>query len=236
MSDIFREVDEEVRQEQIVTFLKRYGKYLAAAIIAAIVAVAGYRFMEDRTRDARAAQGDSFDAAILLADEGKTGDALTRFQAMGKDASDSYGLLARFREAELQNKAKDVKAAQATYDAIAADSGVARVYRDLAAYYSASLMLESGGGPELEKRIKDMSGRDNVWHLSVDELNGLNQYKMGQRDAAVATFKKLLENAPMDSGFKLRSRQMLMVLGVPNEEIKASEAKAEAKATLVEAK
>lgn len=221
MSDIFREVDEEVRQEQIITFLKRYGKYLAAVIVLAIGLVAGYRYLEDQKRIEHAAQGDAFDAAVALVDEGKPAEALPKLQAVAKEGgSDSYGLLARFRVAELQNQARDTKAAQATYDAIAADSGVDKVYRDLAGYYAASLLLESGGGPELEKRVQAMSGGDNVWHLSVDELNGLNQYKMGQRDAAVKTFKELLEKAPADSGFKLRAQQMLAVLGVPADEIK----------------
>jgi hypothetical protein len=221
VSDIFREVDEEVRQEQIITFLKRYGKYLAAVIVLVIAVVAGYRYFQDQTRAEHARLGDAFDEAVLLVEEGKAAEALPKLQAIGKESpSDSFGLLARFRVAELQAQAKDVKAAQATYDAIAADSGAMKVYRDLAAYYAAALLLESGGGADLEKRLQSMSGSDNVWHLSVDELRGLNQYKMGQRDAAVKTFKELLDKAPADSGFKLRAQQMLMVLGVPSSELK----------------
>jgi hypothetical protein len=220
VSDIFREVDEEVRQEQIITFLKRYGKYVAAVIVLAIAIVAGYRYFEDKQRAENAAVGDDFTAAVALIDAGKPAEAVPKLQALAKDGTDSYGLLARFRVAELQAQAKDVKAAQATYDAIAADSGVTRVYRDLAAYYAASLLLESGGGAELEKRLEGLSGDDNVWHLSVEELKGLNQYKMGQRDAAVKTFKALLEKAPADSGFKFRAQQMLLVLGVPTSELK----------------
>lgn len=219
MSDIFREVDEEVRQEQIVTFLKRYGKYLAAALVVVILVVAGYRYLQDRRQAEHGRLGDTFDDAIALIDEGKATDATSKLQTIAKDSpADSYGLLARFRLAELQ--AKDPKAAQAIYDSIAADSSVARVYRDLAAYYAASLMLENGGsGAQLQKRLDGMSRKDNVWHLSVDELKGLNQYKMGQRDTAIKTFKDLLANAPADSGFKLRAGQMLQVLGVPTSEI-----------------
>jgi hypothetical protein len=219
VSDIFREVDEEVRQEQIITFLKRYGKYVAAVVVLAIAIVAGYRYLEDRRQSEHAEQGDAFEAAVTLVDEGKPAEALPKLQAIAKEGDDSYGLLARFRVAELQAQAKDTKAAMATYDAIAGDSGVNRVYRDLAAYYAASLALESGGGAALEKRLQAMSGDDNVWHLSVEELKGLNQYKMGQHDAAVKTFRALLDKAPADSGFKMRSQQMLMVLGVPAAEL-----------------
>ncbi|MEN3950517.1 tetratricopeptide repeat protein [Iodidimonas sp. SYSU 1G8] len=219
MSDIFREVDEEVRQEQIVTFLKRYGKYVAAVILLAIVIVVGYRYWEDRQRHEHAATGDEFGAAMTLAAEGKTAEALAGLKTLAAEApDDSYGLLARFRQAELEVEAADTKAAQATYDAIAADTGVEKVYRDLAAYYGALLMLDAGGGAELDKRLDGMSGTDNVWRLSVMELKGLNQYKTGQRDAAVATFRELLAAAPDDASFKVRAQQMLAVLGVPQSE------------------
>ncbi|MBI1179613.1 MAG: tetratricopeptide repeat protein [Alphaproteobacteria bacterium] len=220
MSDIFREVDEEVRQEQITTFLKRYGKYLAVVITLVIIGVAGYRYLEDQKQRQHAGMGDSFVAATDLASKGDTDQARAKFAALAKeDPDESYGLLSRFRIAELLAESKDRKGARTAYDEIAADSGVADVYRDLAALYSASLGLEEGGGADLAKRLDKMDDADNPWHLSVMELKGLNQYKMGQRDAAKTTFRTLFDAAPEQSGFKGRSAEMLAVLGVPSSEL-----------------
>jgi hypothetical protein len=222
VSDIFREVDEEVRQEQLIGFVKRYGAYLAVVVVLAIIGVVGHRYWQDHQRQQHAALGEAFDAAMLLAADGKTEEATAALRALAeREPGGGYGLLARFRLAEMSQNSGDSKAAQGIYDAIAGDRGVPRVYRDLAGYHSAALALDAGGGPELAARLDAMAGEDNPWNLFVLELKGLNQYKTGQRDAAKATFRDLLAKAPADSNFRLRSQQMLAVLGVPFSEIDA---------------
>jgi hypothetical protein len=220
VSDIFREVNEEVRQEQIVTFLKRYGPYLAGLIVLVVLGVAGYRYFEDQGRREHAQMGEAFIEAVETANSGQTDEALKKFAAVAEqDPDESYGLLARFRRAELLAESNDSNGARAQYEEIAADSGVQRVYRDLAALYGAQLALAAGGGEELQQRLEAMQDDGNPWRLSVMELQGLNQYKMGQRDAAKVTFRSLFDAAPADSGFKGRSAQMLAVLGVPASEL-----------------
>src|SRR5580658_7140009 len=46
VSDIFQEVDEEVRREQLKKLWERYGTYIIAALILVIVAVGGWRGYE----------------------------------------------------------------------------------------------------------------------------------------------------------------------------------------------
>ena len=43
MSDIFREVDEEVRREQLKKLWDRYGNFVIAALILVVVGVAAWR-------------------------------------------------------------------------------------------------------------------------------------------------------------------------------------------------
>jgi len=43
VSELFSEVDEELRREQVQRFLARYGIYLIACAILIIVAVSGWR-------------------------------------------------------------------------------------------------------------------------------------------------------------------------------------------------
>ena len=46
MSDIFQEIDEELRQDKAARLWKAYGKYLVALAIFIILAIASYRFIE----------------------------------------------------------------------------------------------------------------------------------------------------------------------------------------------
>ena len=71
MSDIFREVDEEVRREQFRKMWERYGKYVIAACVLLVVAVGGWRFYESNEAKKAAEAGAQFEAAMTLVNEGK---------------------------------------------------------------------------------------------------------------------------------------------------------------------
>ena len=46
MGDIFREIDEELRQERFERLWKRYGKFIIGAAVAVVLIVGGYKFWE----------------------------------------------------------------------------------------------------------------------------------------------------------------------------------------------
>ena len=71
MSDIFNEVDEEVRRERLQALWKRYGNLILAILILAVAAVGGWRGYQYWEAKKAAAAGAAYDAAVTLADEGK---------------------------------------------------------------------------------------------------------------------------------------------------------------------
>jgi hypothetical protein len=48
MSDIFREVDEDVRRDKAAEFWKKYQNYIIAGAALIVLAAAGWRFYENR--------------------------------------------------------------------------------------------------------------------------------------------------------------------------------------------
>ncbi|NJM31095.1 MAG: tetratricopeptide repeat protein [Rhizobiales bacterium] len=77
MSDesLFREVDEDVRQEQYKKLWDRFGNYVMAAaflVVAGVAGVKGYQFWQVKQSQAA---GDSYLAAIKQAADGKREDA-----------------------------------------------------------------------------------------------------------------------------------------------------------------
>src|ERR1700682_3335083 len=88
VSDIFNEVDEEVRREQLKKLWDRYGNYIVALAFLVVAAVAaggawrGYKYWEPR----RAAEaGAAYDAAARLAEEGKHDEAESAFAKLVAD-------------------------------------------------------------------------------------------------------------------------------------------------------
>ena len=215
MSDIFREVDEDIRQEQIITFVKRYGKYVVAGVLAAVIVFLTVRYLDSQKQAEREAAGDRFQQALALLVDDKLAEAVSDFAIVEEEAGgdDSYGLLARFRRAEALYNSKEVQAAKEVYDAIVADSGVDDVYRDLARLYAANAIVDVGSNEELLELLEPLTEDGNAWRLSALELAGLIHYRKGDIEQAREIFQQVVDGAPEGSNFSPRAQRMLDIIG-----------------------
>ncbi len=213
MSDLFREVNEEVRQEQIIQFFKRYGVQLIGGIVAAILLLVGYNYWQDQQDAEREALSERFEVAVSLLSGGKPVEAADEFEALTADAGPSgYGLLAGFRGAEALAQAGDAAGAVAAYDAIADSSGVERFFRDLAAIFAANLLVDTAGTDEIQDRLVDVSGEGNPLRYSALELIATSQYGVGRLREAESLFVQIADEASVTSGVRIRALQMLTII------------------------
>lgn len=213
MSDLFREVDEEVRQEQIITFLKRYGRTIIVVVVAAIAALAGYNIWQSQVRGEREAESEQFEAAVGLMEDGETAAAASGFAAIEDETGrQGYGMLAGFRKADALAQSDDIGGAVAAYDAIAADSNVETFYRDLARISAANLVVDTATPEEIDERLLPLSSEDSNHRFSALELRATAHFRARNIDSARALFKQVSEEAPPTSGASLRATQMLDIL------------------------
>jgi hypothetical protein len=143
MSDIFQEVDEEVRRDKALEFWNKYQNYLIALALLVVVATGGWRFWQYRQKQAAEAAGAAFHAALLLDDQGKAAEAKAALVKLQADAPRGYATLSRFVEAGLQTK-KDPKAGAAAFDALAADDSLDPLLRETARLRAALARLDAG--------------------------------------------------------------------------------------------
>jgi hypothetical protein len=183
VADIFQEVDEEVRREQLKKLWERYGNYLIAACILVVVAVAAWRSYEWwETRKAVEA-GAAFESAITLAEAGKHQEAEAAFAKLATDGTAGYRVLARFREAaELART--DSKAAVNAYDEIAADKSAGQVIQDLAMLRAGILLVDTAPYTELRTRLEPLTAADRTFRHSAREILALSAWKAGDMTAA----------------------------------------------------
>jgi hypothetical protein len=131
VSDIFSEVDEEVRREQLKRLWDRYGTLAIIAAVIAVVAVAGWRGYQYYEAKQAAAAGAQFDAAADLIEQGKAADAEAALAKIAAEGTSGYRTLARLRLAAVTAE-RDPKAAVSAYDGIASDGSVSMVFQALA--------------------------------------------------------------------------------------------------------
>jgi len=156
VSDIFNEVDEEVRREQLKKLWERYGNLIIAAAVMVVLAVAAWRGYDYWQARQAAVAGSAFDAATVLADQGKHDEAEAAFTKLAADGTAGYRLLARLRSAEELGE-HDPKAAVTAYDAIAADNASQPLLGNLASIRAALLLVDTASFDEMTRRLEPLA-------------------------------------------------------------------------------
>ncbi len=131
MSELFDEVDEDVRRDQLKKLWEQYSIYIVAGALLIIAAVGGWRGYQYLEAKKAAEAGAAFDKAVELSEQNKHAEAEAAFTDLAAKAPSGYRMLARLRAAaEVANR--DPKAAAKLYDDIAADRSVGAPEQDLA--------------------------------------------------------------------------------------------------------
>jgi hypothetical protein len=228
MSDIFREVDEDLRREQLKKLWDRYGTYVIGLAVLIVVVTAGWRFYEYWQQTQAQASGDRFVAALRLADDGKHAEAGAALDELVKDGSGGYPLLATFRSAAEKAAAGDDKGAVAAYDAAAAASGAPALVRDLARLRAALILVSTASVDELKKRIGDLADPTSAWRHSAREILGIAAYRNGDFAVARGYYEDIANDQQTPQDLRQRADFMLSVLdarlGTPPEKPEAAPA------------
>ncbi|MEO5321993.1 tetratricopeptide repeat protein [Mesorhizobium sp. CC13] len=210
MSDdsFFREVNEEIRQEQARALWDRYGPI---AILLAVLVVLGTGLFVawEYWVDSRANRsGDQFSQALTLANSGKADEALAAFEALEKDGYGAYPLLARMRAATVQADKGDFKAAVVGFDEVAADGSIPSVIRDMARLRAALLLVDNGSYADVSSRVEALTADTNPLRHSAREALGLSAWKEGKFADAL----KLFEQISADEAAPRNARQRAEIL------------------------
>ena len=211
MSDIFREIDEELRRDNLLKLWQRYGKYVIAAAIVAILiagAVVAWRSHQEAERQAQAKR---YSEAVGLARAGKNAEAAKLFGALATEGG-GYGTLAGFEEAELLARSGDRKAAIAVYDRLAASAGLDPEMRDLAQLLSVTHAFPDMDPKAAVERLQPLTQNGNPWRASALDLTAAAKLKAGDRAGALAIYKSLADDLTAPQGLRARAAELAAAL------------------------
>jgi hypothetical protein len=183
VTDIFNEVDEEVRRERLNKLWQQYGNYLIACCVLVVIAVGGWRGYQWWQAKQAAQSGAAFQQAVSLAEAGKHQEAEAAFAKLASDGTAGYRVLARLRQAA-ELALTDRKAAVSAYDAIAADNSVGQIVQDLAAVRAGMLLVDTAPYSELRTRLEPLTANDRSFRHTARELLALSAWKNGDIAAA----------------------------------------------------
>ena len=183
MSELFDEVDEEVRRDQLKRLWDQYSIYIVAGALLIIAAVGGWRGYQYLEAQKAAEAGVAFDKAVELSEQNKHSEAEAAFNDLAAKAPSGYRMLARLRAAaEVANR--DPATAAKLYDDIAADRSVGVLEQDLAKIRAAGLLLDTTSYPNLLQRLEPATAAGAPFRHTPRELLALSAWRAGDTAAA----------------------------------------------------
>jgi len=212
LSDIFEEVDEEVRKDKYSRLWKRYGKWFVSCAVALLISAVGYVQWQKYDFDQRAQSSTEFNAALRLINSKKPEEATRALAELAKSGTKGYSILAKFRAAGLKVQAGDSAAASEIYEAIAEDDEISMLYRDLARLYAIMQRLDVSDTSELSIELRELLSDDNPWRFSAREIAAVLALRKRDTKSAKKYFKMLTDDPKTPAGLRQRASNMLQAI------------------------
>jgi hypothetical protein len=209
-----REVDENLRRDQMADMAKSYGKWIIAAVILFLAAVGGYLYWQQRQQQQAIADSEAMSTALdkLAAGEPKSAQAaLTPLGESSNDVIEASALLGRAAVALRQN---DRKTATDLYKHVADNSGLPQPYRDLATVRATMTEFDSLKPDEVIARLAPLSQPGNPFFGTAGEMTGMALLAKGDRGGAGQMFAKIAADKQVPESIRSRAVQIAGSLGV----------------------
>lgn len=204
MADIFHEVDEEVRREQLKKLWDRYSIYLIALAVLIVAAIGGWRGYEYWVAKKAAAAGADFEAAMTLSDEGKQAEAEAAFAKVATEAPAGYRILARMRAASVLAQSKPADAVKA-YDELSADASLGTTWQDLAAVRAGMLLVDTAPLADMRRRLDQVAEPTRSFRHTARELLALSAWRNHDFTAARKYLDMIAGDADSPIGVRARA-------------------------------
>ena len=211
MSELFDEVDEEVRRDQLKKLWDQYSIYIIAGALLIIAAVGGWRGYQYLEAQKAAEAGAAFDAAIDLSEQNKHAEAEAAFDKLAATAPSGYRMLARLRAAA-EVASRDPQAGAKMYDEIAADRSIGTEQQELARIRAAGLLLDTENYPNMLQRLEPATKPEATFRHSARELLALSAWRANDTTAARQWLDMIANDGETPSAMRSRAEALQALL------------------------
>jgi len=215
ITDTFvREVDENLRRDQLRDFFKAYGNWLIAGVVLFLAGSGGLIWWHQH--QVRKAEGQIEQLSGVYTDigAGKIGQSQQTLDQLSDSGSKAVSASARFARAALAIQQRDQKTAIANYKALAADSGLPQPYRDAALIRQTALEFDQLQPQEVIGRLQPLAKPGEPWFGSAGEMTALALAKQGKRAEAGQLFANIAKDTTVPSAIRDRATQLAASFGV----------------------
>jgi hypothetical protein len=203
VSDIFQEVEEDVRRERYEQLWKKYGNYFIAAAVVLVLAVAGYQAWKNYDLSQRQKISERYREASQAAESGNAVKAETDFNALVKEAPAGYATLSKLHLAGAyiaQNK-RDQAVALLRELTNSSNGLIANAARLRLAW----IIADASPKTEIAQLLQPLTPADSPWRFAAGEVLAYVDLKAGARAQAIMEYQKLAQEPEASPSLRQRA-------------------------------
>ena len=209
-----REVDENLRRDQLRDLAKTHGKWIIAAIILFLIGVGGYLYWQDRQRQQVQEQSEALSGAIDKIGGGNAKAASDELAPLANASNDVIRASAELARAAIALRQNDRKTAIDIYKKLAADDGLPQPYRDLATVRGTMTEYDQLKPDEIIGRLSLLAEPGKPFFGTAGEMVALAMLAKGDRNGAGQMFARIAADKQVPQSIRSRSIQFAGSLGV----------------------
>jgi hypothetical protein len=209
-----REVDENLRRDQMRDFGKKYGGWVVAAVVLFLAVSGGMIYWQQYKVQRSERQVEQLAQVYKDIGAGDTSSTPGKLDDLSKSGSKGVRATALFARAAVAIQANDQKTAVAKYAEIANDSGLPQPYRDIAVLRQTALEFDSLKPEQVIARLQPLTKPGNPWFGSAGEMTAMALMKQGRNPEAAQLFAAIAKEKTVPDTIRSRSVQIAGTLGV----------------------
>lgn len=202
-----REVDEELRRDQIAGVWTNHGRLILGLIIGGLLifaGVLGWRHWSNSKAEDQAVKLQTALDSIATNKPAEAAPALAELEASGVPG---YSAAARMTEANQLYTSGKIKEAAAKFSAIAGDTTLAQPVRDYALIRQVNIDFDTLAPQVIIDRLKPLAVKDSAWLGSAGEMVAMAYLKLGKPAEARVMFKTIAETETVPESIRTRAVQ-----------------------------
>jgi hypothetical protein len=209
-----REVDENLRRDQMQTLVKRYAWLIIAAVVLFLAAIGGWLYWQERQQQKVAAQSEELTKVFQDIGTPREPTVAKRLDTLAEEGNDVIRPTALFLRAAIALQNNDRTSAIATYRKIADDGDLPQAYRDSASVRLTTLEFDQIKPEQVIARMEALTKPGEPWYGTAGELTAMALLKQGKKTEAGRLFASIAADKEVPATIRSRAVEIAGTLGV----------------------
>lgn len=203
-----REVDENLRRDQMADFAKKYGKWIILGLVLFLAAVAFSLWWQDRQDKIAGERGEQMALILRDIENNKLDDVPARLDALAAESDGAARATALMTRAAVALRQGDRAKAAESYGAVASDDSLPEPYRDLATIRQTLLEYNDLEPDTIIARMQPLAQPGEPFYGSAAELTAIAMERAGRTKEAAQLFSAIAQDNSVPATLRSRAEQM----------------------------